>query len=377
MLKKIAHIVQNGDEHGNNMVVRFRLPSGLEIVSAATKNSYGGEWDYGPSWNYVVLSDKPFLVDTGRFNMGRPLLDMLKSAGVSGNDLHSVVISHGHEDHDGGLFEITQATGAGVKAHEIYRRLICSYPSLAPAGAKNDFPASCWHCFMPESFSSEHCSRYHKERMSLAIEDVREGNGALGENIRIYHAPGHSPDALAILLGSEAILVGDTVLPEITPFPSREEFFQRVQTILPQNYTNAQSIYGLRAYLRTLQKLREAATKHPGLLVLPAHRFFNKNHWNELDLVARVDELIEHHIQRCADILEIVKEEPKSGKDIAVEYFEQSKLKGFGIFMAVNEILSHCELLIAANDVKIEEGKFLSTGGSNFESFIHGLQPAL
>ena len=377
MLKKIAQVVQNGDEHGNNMVVRFRLPSGLEIVGAATKNSYGGEWDYGPSWNFVVLSDKPFLLDTGRFNMGRPLLDMLESAGVSGNDLRSVIISHGHEDHDGGLFEIAQATVVGVKAHEIYGRLICSYPSLAPAGAKNDFPASCWHCFMPESFSREHCIRYHKERVSLAIEAVREGNGALGENIHIFHTPGHSPDALAILLGNEAILVGDTVLPEITPFPSREEFFRQAQPILPRRYTSADSIYGLRAYLRTLQKLKETATKHPGLLVLPAHRFFNKNHWNELDLAARVDELIEHHIQRCTDILKIVKEKPKSGKEIAAEYFKESKLKGFGIFMAVNEILSHCELLTAANDVTVEDGKFVSTGSSSFESYIHALQPML
>jgi glyoxylase-like metal-dependent hydrolase (beta-lactamase superfamily II) len=373
VLKKIAQIVQNGDELGNNMVVRLRLPSGLEIVGAATKNFYGGEWDYGPSWNYFVLSDKPFLVDTGRFNMGRPLLDMLESAGVSGKDLRSVVISHGHEDHDGGLFEIAQATGAGVKAHEIYSRLICSYPSLAPAGAKNHFPASCWHCFMPESFSRENCSRYHKERVSLAIESVHEGNGALGENIHIYHTPGHSPDALAILLGSEAILVGDTVLPEITPFPSREEFFLQSQPILPPSYTSADSIYGLRAYLRTLRKLKEIAAKHPGLLVLPAHRFFSKNHWNELDLAARVEELVEHHIRRCADILEIVKEQPKSGKEIAVEYYDESRLKGVGIFMAVNEILSHCELLAAANDVTAEDGKFVSTGGSNFESFIRAL----
>lgn len=217
------------------MIVRFRLPSGLEIVGAATKNNYGGEWDTGPSWNYAVLSDKPFLVDTGRHHMGRPLLRMLESAGVSRNDLRTVVISHGHEDHDGGLFEIAQATGAGVKAHEIYHRLIQSYPTYAPAGAKNDFPASCWHCFMPESFSREHCIRYHKERISLTIEDVCEGNGSLGENVSIYHAPGHSPDSLSVLLGSEAIIVGDTVLPEITPFPSREAFFEQAQPILPRH----------------------------------------------------------------------------------------------------------------------------------------------
>lgn len=375
MLKKIAHIVQKGDENGNDMIVRFRLSSGLEIVGAATKNNYGGEWDTGPTWNYSVLSDQPFLVDTGRHNMGRPLLRMLESAGAPGSDLRSVIISHGHEDHDGGLYEIAHLTGAGVKAHEIYSRLIQSYPALAPAGAKNDFPASCWHCFMPESFSKEYCVRYHKERTSLTIEDVGEGSDSLGEDIRIYHTPGHSPDALSILLGNEALIVGDTVLPEITPFPSREDFFQQAQPILPGHYTSADSIYGLHAYLRSLQKLKDIEAENPGLLALPAHRLYTRDRWNEMVLSERVDELVEHHVRRCSDIMDILKERPKSGKEIAIDYFDARKLKGFGIFMAVNEILSHCELLTAADDVKIEDGKFVPTGGYNFESYIHALKP--
>ena len=53
-----------------NMVIRFRMPSGLEILGLPTKNSYGGHWDLGPTWNYAVMSDRPFLVDAGRFGQG-------------------------------------------------------------------------------------------------------------------------------------------------------------------------------------------------------------------------------------------------------------------------------------------------------------------
>ena len=68
-----AEVIHRGDDSGNEMLVRFRLPSGLEIFGLPTKNFYGGHWDLGPTWNYAVLSDKPFLVDAGRFGQGKNL----------------------------------------------------------------------------------------------------------------------------------------------------------------------------------------------------------------------------------------------------------------------------------------------------------------
>jgi hypothetical protein len=51
-----AEVIHEGDDSGNEMLVRFRLPSGLEIFGLPTKNFYGGDWDLGPTWNYAVLS---------------------------------------------------------------------------------------------------------------------------------------------------------------------------------------------------------------------------------------------------------------------------------------------------------------------------------
>ena len=97
-IKKIIH---HGDENGNGMVVKFQLPSGLEIFSLPTKNYYGGHWDLGPTWNYAVMAVQPFLVDAGRFGQGENLIGMLEAAGIKSEDLGFVLISHGHEDHDG------------------------------------------------------------------------------------------------------------------------------------------------------------------------------------------------------------------------------------------------------------------------------------
>ena len=375
MLQEMVEVMHEGEENGNNMAIRLTLPSGLEIIGLPTENFYGGEWDLGPTWNYLVLADQPFLVDTGKFGMGRKLLKMLESAGVSGDTVEFIVLSHGHEDHDGGLFEMVESTGAKVKAHRIYDRLIRFYPTAAPAGVNKDFPASCWHCFMPESFSNQHCVDYHQERSRLKIERIGDGCCTIGKAIHTYHVPGHSPDALAILVGGEAIIVGDTVLPQITPFPSREAFFDQVREILTSQYTNAQSIYGLRAYIRSLRKLEQIARKFPDLLVLPGHRLFHYNRWNEINLQLRIKELIEHHIDRCADIFRILKQGPKTAREIAKAHFEEALLKGVGIMMAEDEVLSHCELLCASKDVVLGEGTgFAATGNSNFESLIQSLK---
>ena len=110
-----AEVIHRGDDSGNEMLVRFRLPSGLEIFGLPTKNTYGGHWDLGPTWNYAVLSDKPFLVDAGRFGQGKKLVAMLEKIGISTADLDFVLVSHGHEDHDGGLAELVDTTCLKVK----------------------------------------------------------------------------------------------------------------------------------------------------------------------------------------------------------------------------------------------------------------------
>lgn len=66
MLQEMVEVLNEGESNGNNMIIQIKLPSGLEIVGLPTENFYGGKWDLGPTWNYAVLADRPFLVDTGK-----------------------------------------------------------------------------------------------------------------------------------------------------------------------------------------------------------------------------------------------------------------------------------------------------------------------
>jgi glyoxylase-like metal-dependent hydrolase (beta-lactamase superfamily II) len=376
MLHDMMEVVQQGEGNGNHMIVRFRLPSGLEILGLPTENFYGGDWDLGPTWNYLVLADRPFLVDTGRTGQGKILLEKLKTAGVSGKDLAFVLLTHGHEDHDGGLFEIVQATGVSVKAHVLYDRLIRCYPDKAPPGVDREFPASCWHCPMPASFSNKQCRAYHRERSRLEIETIEDGETSIMKAVASYHLPGHSPDALAFLLGDEVLLVGDTLLPDISPHPTRLAYFDQASHVFGPRYPSGDSIYGLRAYIRSLRKLESIGSRMDHPIVLPGHRLYHNHRWNEIMLNKRVGELVTHHVARCAGILESLKQKPKSARDLAVACFEAPLLKGSGIVMAENEILSHCELLQACGDVvPSKDGMFEATGTSTFETFIDALVP--
>ncbi len=369
-----AEVISKGDGSGNEMVVRFRLPSGLEIFGLPTQNFYGGHWDLGPTWNYAVLADSPFLVDAGRFGQGRRLLSMMENTGVKANNLEFVLISHSHEDHDGGLSELVNATRLTVKAHAIYDRLVRKYPAQAPDTDKNNFPAKCWHCPMPETFYTQNCLAYHKVLQGLKIDPIGDGETEMGADIRAYHLPGHSPDCLAVRLGEEAIIVGDIILPDISPWPTRKSLFDEVAEVIKPRYTDAAAIFGLRRYIQSLKKMIEIAREHPGLLVLPAHRFYYHDRWNPVDLESRANELLAHHIARCGAILEILNNKPKTAEDIAAAHFEERLLKGFGSIMAANEIVSHCELLIESGDVVIVDGnRYAATGSTQFENHIQNL----
>ena len=375
MLKDKVEILRQGDQSGNGMVFKTTSSNGLEVFGLATRNFYGGNWDLGPTWNYLVLADEPFLVDTGRTGTSSELREMTEITGFDIKGLHAVVLSHGHEDHDGGLADIVKLSGARVKAHPIYDRLIKLMPDKVPDGINKDFPPSCWHCVMPPSFTDNNCRNYHQNRHNLLIENICEDT-SLGQNIEVIYLPGHSPDAIAVIIDSQIAIAGDNVLPHISPAPTKMESFDLVGRLFPDNHLKIQQAFGLEAYLKSLKTLKNIGENHPRLLVLPGHRLYYNDQWNDFQMETRAQEILEHHIQRCADILKIIKKKPKTIKEIMAAHFDPSLLEGMGSYMAKNEIQSHLELLAISLDIEpINGAAYIATGEDGFESYIRSLKP--
>ncbi len=57
--------------------------------------------------------------------------------------------------------------------------------------------------------------------------------------------------------------MGDIVLPDITPWPTREELFDEVADVIKPHYTKPNEIFGLNRYIKSLKKLGEIAAEHP------------------------------------------------------------------------------------------------------------------
>ena len=178
------------------------------------------------------------------------------------------------------------------------------------------------------------------------------------------------------MINQEVIIVGDILLPEISPIPTCVAQFNDVSNILGSIYNEPEAIFGLCRYISSLKKLGELSSVFPNLIVLPGHRLYYKEHWNHIDLSARVNELIDHHVQRCGSIINILKEGPMTDSQIASIHFDQKLLRGVGRRMAANEINSHCELLISSGDIAItDDSKYHLTGQIKFEDFIDSIPP--
>jgi glyoxylase-like metal-dependent hydrolase (beta-lactamase superfamily II) len=100
-------------------------------------------------------------------------------------------------------------------------------------------------------------------------------------------------------------------------------------------------------YLESLAGLRDAVAQH--VLVLPGHGlpFYG--------LHDRIDELIQHHEQRCSGIAEACQEQPLSVADIVPRIF-QRELDEHQTGFAFGEVLAHVNHMLGRHQLELETG---------------------
>lgn len=150
-----------------------------------------------------------------------------------------------------------------------------------------------------------------------------------GREIQVVWTPGHSSGHCCLYLPAEKILiVGDHLLPKITPHVG-------VYPDYPDN--------PLGEFLHSQEKVQELEVA----LVLPAHGAVFTDHR------ARARQLIQHHQYRKEEICDLIRRQPKTAYDIALEVFgaDNDRLL-FHVIAATFETLAHLHLLLFEGRVR-------------------------
>ena len=347
------------------MVIKFKSSSGAPVWALGIPQAW--ETPLGPTWCYVVEGDNLTVIDPGCHGSEHHLAEGLEFLGFSMKAVQRIVVTHGHMDHDGGCLEMVRASGAELWAHEVYSSLLLEdrwEREMHWRGQVNGFDA------FENSETVERVKEHHRRTIGLTL-DRPVTDGLSSDGLTYYYTPGHSPDELCILFDG-IMFTGDHVLPQITPHPSVARSFSSFRSVLPEPYRGDNRIYGLKALLRSL---RRVAVMGGQIDVLPAHRTYHRGQFNLVGL-DRADEIVEHHIHRCRDLLDLLRVGPRDLLSLTRDHFAHREITDSNFFLAVTEVMSHVELLEETGDVSVgggfgddESGGLVHWNGNGTEAF--------
>ena len=364
---QVPEVLKSGDDSGNRMLVKYTAPSGALVYGIGVPQAW--ETPLGPTWCYVVEGQQLTVVDPGCHGSVQYLEEGLAVIGYTLDAIERVVVTHGHMDHDGNCPTVVKRSGAELWAHEVYGSLL---------------RADRWDREMEwrrqvtgfEAFESsqvvDRVKEHHLRSVSLTVDrPVTDGQAADG--LTFHHTPGHSPDELCIEFEG-FMFTGDHVLPQITPHPSVARSYASFRANLPESFRQRNEIYGLKALL---QSLKRVALLSGDIQALPAHRAYHRGQFNLVSL-ERANEIIDHHRQRCHDLIDILRLAPQDLPSLTRDHFSHRELEDNNFFLALTEVMSHVEFLMETGDVSVDGavesgGPIRWNGTEHFAKFIDQL----
>ena len=298
-------------------------------------------------------SDGWLMIDTG-WNSPEAftaLENRLKDIGLAFTDITQVVLTHSHPDHSGMANKIKRLSPAKIYLHtmEIVHQeswmdkdKIIDYSTYTTGQLRLGGMSETEIPYIIESIQTG-----DNDRFIVSHDMLLEGCETISTglfNFKVIWTPGHSPGHICLYEPEKKILFsGDHILPIITPNIS--QFSPRI---------NKNPLVEFLSSLRNIEHLDVD-------IVLPAHEHIFK------DLKKRVGEIIHHHEQRLAAILETEMERPKTVYQIAsnipwmVEMKDSKQTRGTYFkdlsplhrALAMGETAAHLELLRKENKMKV------------------------
>jgi glyoxylase-like metal-dependent hydrolase (beta-lactamase superfamily II) len=215
-----------------------------------------------------------------------------------------------------------------------------------------------------------HIQEYRDSARRIEVTNLVT-DGLACDGLTFFYTPGHSPDELCIQY-QKVLFTGDHVLPQITPHPSVGASYAKVRDTLPPGYQNKNQYFGLKTFMKSLKRVAAMA---PDISVLPAHRAYFHGKFN-LTGVERAQEILEHHRERCYDLLGLIRKESDDMESITRRHFSGRHLEGPNFYMAMSEVISHIEFLQEVGDVEMagkDESQVRWTGSENYAQAIEAL----
>lgn len=164
---------------------------------------------------YLLLGERPVLVDTGApGDLGR-ILTALKTHGVAPSDLALILLTHGHSDHAGSAAELRARTGRPVAIH-------AADAALARSGQSGVLAVQTGLGRVIRPFVNEPFAAFEPD---IVFHDSfpLEPYGLRG---RVVPTPGHTPGSCSVVLAHGEALIGDVLRGSMVwPNRARPHFF--------------------------------------------------------------------------------------------------------------------------------------------------------
>ncbi|MCJ7855623.1 MBL fold metallo-hydrolase [Lachnospiraceae bacterium NSJ-143] len=286
---------------------------------------------------YIITGEKNLLIDTG-FN--RPECEeALKSAFTElGIDSADLFITHLHSDHCGLVAKFAADTSTvfsgetdgeliNFEAGNLYWRM------LDDLFIKYGFPKADFGRNTDIHPGRKYC---HKERVDFTY--VAEGDILKygGYNLEVIATPGHTPGHMCLYDADKKIMFcGDHILGTITPNICIE--------LSAENPLND--------YINSLSKVEKLNVE----LLLSAHGTPIE------DMYVRIRELLKHHEDRLAEVLDILADEWKTAYMVASDMTWEIDCKDWNDFpapqkwFATGEAIAHLQYLYFSGKIRREE----------------------